>query len=203
MSIQEQCVAIQKLHHDAILQWNINGVNYQYPGFLHLVEINHACNYQLWHAEDRARRKDKGDAFVCNAKREIDQFNQQRNNAMETMDSSLYEELQPSTEPHCPLHSETPGMMIDRLSILSLKAYHMALQKERSDVDETHRVQCSQKLIIVQKQEKQLRHCLQRLLEEVYNKTRTFSVYHQFKMYNDPTLNPQLYPTNPTPPASV
>jgi hypothetical protein len=33
------------------------------------------------------------------------------------------------------LHSETTGMMIDRLSILSLKIFHMRLQTERTDVD--------------------------------------------------------------------
>ena len=34
--------------------------------------------------------------------------------------------------PDSPLHSETPGMIIDRLSILSLKVYHMRLEAGRN-----------------------------------------------------------------------
>jgi hypothetical protein len=31
------------------------------------------------------------------------------------------------------------------------------------------------------------------LLDDVAAGRRTFGVYYQFKMYNDPALNPQLY----------
>lgn len=173
--------------------WKKTEVTLNQTDFLRLVEENHAFNYQLWHAEDRARRDDMGFEFVYHAKREIDHCNQQRNNRMEAMDEWLFRTLKPAQHTTCSVHSETPGMMIDRLSILTLKAYHMALQVERVDVDTDHQQRCLTKLHTLNEQKKQLENCLHELLHDVKNQTRTFRVYHQFKMYNDPTLNPELY----------
>lgn len=184
---------IVALQQNCIIHWKKTGVELQQIDFLRLVEENHAFNYQLWHAEDRARRDDLGFEFVYQAKREIDHCNQQRNNRMEAMDEWLFHQLQPSSLPTCPVHSETPGMMIDRLSIMALKAYHMAIQVDRPDVDSTHQKTCLSKLRTIEEQQKQLQDCLQLFLHAITDKTRTFRVYHQFKMYNDPTLNPELY----------
>ncbi|QRN04934.1 DUF4254 domain-containing protein [Legionella sp. MW5194] len=186
-------VSIKQLHPHRIIEWKQQGITTREEGFLGLVEQNHAFNYQLWHAEDRARREDMGFEFVYKAKREIDYCNQQRNDRMESMDQWLYQQLEPQAADACPVHSETPGMMIDRLSILALKAYHMQEQTERSDVDESHRQTCQRKLLIIHAQQQQLLSCLAQLLDEVKNKQRTFRVYHQFKMYNDPSLNPEMY----------
>lgn len=184
---------ITKLHKNCIIQWKFSGINHQHQDFYRLVEENHAFNYQLWHAEDRARREDMGYEFVYHAKREIDQCNQLRNNRMEAMDTWLYDLLQPAEHSHCAVNSESPGMIIDRLSILSLKSYHMTLQTQRQDVDEEHRTICQSKLEIIQQQLEQLDFCLKQFLIEIQEKKRTFRVYHQFKMYNDPSLNPELY----------
>jgi len=184
---------ITNLHSQSITLWKNTGIEYKHQGFYQLVEENHAFNYQLWHAEDRARRDDLGFEFVYQAKREIDTCNQLRNNRMEAMDEWLFNALQPASPKECQVHSESPGMIIDRLSILSLKSYHMALQTDRQDVSEEHRINCRQKLDTIHQQLKQLAQCLGQLLEDVQGKNRTFRVYHQFKMYNDPNLNPQLY----------
>jgi hypothetical protein len=193
MSEQIQTSAITELHHTCINQWKTSGVSSQHKGFYLLVEENHAFNYQLWHAEDRARRDDMGSEFVYQAKREIDQCNQARNNRMEAMDTWLFKLLQPAAHDQCPVNSESPGMMIDRLSILALKSYHMALQTKRQDVNEEHRRACYDKLTVIQQQLEQLAFCLDTFFDEILAKKRTFRVYHQFKMYNDPTLNPELY----------
>lgn len=185
--------AITELHRQSIIRWKATGIEYQHQQFYQLIEENHAFNYQLWHAEDRARRDDMGFEFVYQAKREIDQCNQLRNNRMEAIDEWLFKLLQPAKPTLCPVNTESPGMIIDRLSILSLKAYHMALQTERQDVNEEHRKNCTQKLETIQQQLNQLSLCLGQLFDEVIEKTRTFRVYHQFKMYNDPNLNPELY----------
>ena len=186
-------LAITTLHKERIIYWKSNGLVYEYQGFLQLVEQNHAFNYQLWHAEDKARREDMGFEWVYKAKREIDHFNQQRNNRMEAMDEFLFHALKPESPGQCPVNSESPGMIIDRLSILSLKAYHMALQTTREEVDEPHRAACRAKLEVIHQQREQLSLCLGALINDVLAKTRTFRVYHQFKMYNDPTVNPELY----------
>lgn len=193
MSSLIQISEIAALHRDCLLQWKAHGLSLTQENFLALVEQNHAFNYQLWHAEDRARRDDKGHEFVYLAKREIDHCNQQRNNRMEAMDEWLFNQLQPAQPGHCPVHSETPGMMIDRLSILALKSYHMGLQVLREEVDEAHRLNCQAKSETIKAQQQQLLDCLAIFISEISDKKRTFRVYHQFKMYNDPNLNPQLY----------
>jgi hypothetical protein len=184
---------ITEFHAQAIIQWKADGVHLTQQGPMAHVECNHSFNFQLWHAEDRARRQDMGDAFVVKAKREIDHCNQQRNNAMEKIDQDLIQLLHPASHEACKVHSETPGMMIDRLSILSLKIYHMKEQTLRQDVEEAHLTNCLQKYQQLQTQHQQLSNCLKDLLEEVKHQTRTFRVYHQHKMYNDPSLNPELY----------
>ncbi|MBA3536326.1 MAG: DUF4254 domain-containing protein [Tatlockia sp.] len=191
-----QAREIANLHNASIVLWKNEGLALKQRNFLGLVEENHAFNYQLWHAEDRARRDDLGHEYIYLAKREIDHCNQQRNNRMEAMDEWLYNILQPAPSDHCPVHSESPGMMIDRLSILALKAYHMNLQIQRVEVEAAHRHNCQRKWQTIIAQQNQLEDCLQQLIDEIKAKTRTFRIYHQFKMYNDPALNPQLYKTN-------
>jgi hypothetical protein len=160
--------------------------------FLRLVQENHLRNFELWHEEDIARRDDLGSERVHQAKRAIDRFNQERNNFIEEMDKALVAALQPA-ESGCPKNSETPGMMIDRLSILALKEYHMREEAERDDASDEHRAKCAEKLARIRLQRADLTQCLAELLQAVAAGTRTFAVYYQFKMYNDPALNPQLY----------
>ncbi|KTC75341.1 hypothetical protein Lbir_0486 [Legionella birminghamensis] len=188
--------ALFALHGESIERWKKESLHLIHQGFFALAEENHAFNFQLWNAEDRARRDDQGYQYVYEAKREIDGFNQQRNNRMEAMDEWLFTHLSPSNATNCPVHSETPGMIIDRLSILALKTYHMALQTRREDAGEAHRLLCQRKLDTLCLQQKQLQECLRQLIHEVKTGVRTFRVYHQFKMYNDPTLNPCLYEQN-------
>ncbi|KTD54842.1 hypothetical protein Lsai_2434 [Legionella sainthelensi] len=193
MPVSIKVSEITNLHQNAITIWKASDIIFQQEDFYRLVEENHAFNFQLWHAEDRARRDDLGYEFVYQAKREIDRFNQLRNNRMEAMDEWLFKQLQPAEFNICPVNSESPGMIIDRLSILSLKSYHMSLQTKRTDATEDHRQNCSNKLIIIHQQLEQLSQCFEELLVEVRAKKRTFRIYHQFKMYNDPNLNPELY----------
>lgn len=161
-------------------------------GFKQLVEENHLMNFLLWHEEDIARRDDLGSERVHQAKRAIDGFNQQRNNLIEEMDNYLVAKLKP-LETGAPRNSETPGMIIDRLSILSLKEFHMREEAERMNASEEHRFNCSAKLARITHQRNDLTQSLHELLDDVANGHRTFGVYCQFKMYNDPALNPQLY----------
>ena len=167
-------------------------------GFLLLVQQNHLRNFQLWHEEDVARRDDLGFEPVYRAKRNIDRFNQERNNFIEEMDKFIVAALQPPTS-GCPRNSETPGMMIDRLSILALKEYHMHEETVRTDATPEHRQKCGEKLARIRTQRSDLAECLTALLDDVIARRRTFSVYFQFKMYNDPALNPQLYRKASTP----
>jgi hypothetical protein len=160
--------------------------------FSRLVEENHLRNFSLWHEEDVARRDDLGFEAIYKAKRNIDRFNQERNNFAEEMDKAIVAALAPA-ESGCPRNSETPGMMIDRLSILALKEFHMHEETVRTDVSSAHLEKCAEKLARIRRQRADLTTCLAELLDDVVARRRTFSVYYQFKMYNDPALNPQLY----------
>lgn len=151
----------------------------------------HIVNIRLWHEEDEARRRDVADAVIAGVKRRIDVHNQERNDLIERIDESILAALGPPAAT-APLHSETPGSILDRLSILALKIYHMRVEAERADAVEDHRARCRERLAVLEEQRNDLAACLEALLADVAAGRRRFRVYRQFKMYNDPELNPAL-----------
>ena len=158
------------------------------------IEDNHRNNRLLWDEEDLARRRSVPDAEIAKNKRAIDGYNQKRNDAIERMDEQLWVLfINNSNSKSARLSSETPGAMTDRLSILSLKIHHMRLQTQRKDVDAAHIESCLAKLDRLNEQRADLAACLDRLLEECARGESYFKVYRQFKMYNDPKLNPAMY----------
>ena len=156
------------------------------------IEANHWHNCLLWEQEDLARRRDVPDSEIAANKRAIDTHNQKRNDAIERIDELLLAEL-PEAKREARLSSETPGTMIDRLSILALKIHHMRLQTLRSDVERSHIEECCAKLERLLEQRSDLASCLDRLLAEAQSGESYFKIYRQFKMYNDPKLNPAMY----------
>lgn len=158
------------------------------------IEANHRYNQLLWDEEDRARRTDVPAEDIAASKRLIDQYNQQRNDAVEAIDKAILSGLGPVTlAPGARLSSETAGAMIDRLSILALKIFHMREQAQRMDASARHRQACHGKVERLMVQRADLGSCLDRLLQEAADGHAYFKMYHQFKMYNDPALNPYLY----------
>jgi hypothetical protein len=174
-----------------------------------LVEAQHAANFVLWHAEDEARRPSAGDASVAAVKREIDRVNQLRNDTAERLDALLLASLQAawpldgsirdapkqvgSMMERGEQHSETPGMMMDRLSILSLKLFHTREELDREEAPQGHRERNAERFATLQEQRDDLARCLERLWAQVCAGERYFKQYRQLKMYNDPELNPILY----------
>ena len=154
------------------------------------VEDNHACNAPLWREEDQARRTDVPDAAIVANKRAIDRFNQQRNDAIERIDEQLLQWLPAAAGAR--LHSETPGMMIDRLSILALKLRAMAQQALREEAGADHVERCRERVAALEAQRLDLAQCLQALVADCRAGRARFKVYRAFKMYNDPRLNPAL-----------
>ncbi len=157
------------------------------------IEANHFFNTNLWNEEDLARRKKVSDTEIAKNKRAIDSFNQKRNDYIEKIDDFIFENIPYLTEGRGKQNSETLGAMIDRLSILSLKIFHMSLQTVRGDVEKTHIEVCMGKLIILKKQRHDLCVCFDELLSDCQNGLRHIKLYKQFKMYNDPNLNPKMY----------
>ena len=169
------------------------------------VQANHRCNSLLWAQEDLARRTTVADGDIAANKRAIDGHNQARNDATERVDELLLVRLglvdlasarsdapQTRAPAGARLNSETAGSMIDRLSIMALKAAAMRVQTLRQDVDEVHRASSRAKLERLQEQRVDLGACLDALLDDAQAGRAYFKVYRQFKMYNDPALNPAL-----------
>ncbi|HEY4357238.1 MAG TPA: DUF4254 domain-containing protein [Acidobacteriaceae bacterium] len=156
-----------------------------------LVLRQHRANFDLWHEEDRARDPDAPDSVIAQVKHSIDRFNQLRNDLVEQIDTALLEAA--FQTPEAPLHSETPGLIIDRLSILSLKIFHTREESVRMDASEQHRIRNIARLHLLDEQRNDLAQALDELWADVNAGRRRFKLYRQLKMYNDPTLNPVLY----------
>ncbi len=191
--------AIVKLHDETTTAWHAlpdsGEDSIPADSWLARVARQHRANFDLWHIEDEARTPGATDAQLADVKRRIDRTNQLRNDLAEDLDRTLLDWLAPQRLPaeDAPLHSESPGLIIDRLSILALKLYHTREEAERSDCAPGHTDRNLARLAILTEQRADLARCLDLMWREALAGTRRFKLYRQLKMYNDPTLNPAIY----------
>src|ERR1700748_1791275 len=163
--------------------------------FLDTVIAQHLANFELWHTEDKARAPQATDRDLAEVKRAIDRINQRRNDLAEACDIVLLEQFHPLNlpRPEAELNSESPGLIIDRLSILALKIFHTAEEIQRLHAPEGHAERNSERLQILKDQRTDLADALDRLWQQTPPGKRGFKLYRQLKMYNDPALNPAVY----------
>lgn len=188
-------IDICRLHDQALVEW-YGGTSPSATGednLDSLLRAEHACNFTLWGLEDEARRLDVDDTVIAGIKRSIDGWNQRRNDLIERIDEAVLAQLPAARGAHAEQHSETAAQIIDRLSILALKIWHMSRNAGRSD-DPALAQECAGKLTVLRQQRADLAACLRRLLDDCRAGRRFFKVYRQFKTYNDPRLNPALGP---------
>ncbi len=202
---------ILRLQDDATLRWHQSptqpeapaGPTAPLPGdptptaatpeiFLQVALAQHRANFDLWHEEDKARDPLASDADLAHLKHAIDRINQRRNDLMESLDRMLLAAAG-DQNPSAPLHSESPGLILDRLSILELKAYHTAEEAHRASATDAHRDKNRSRLALLTEQRNDLAACLDALWADVHAGRRRFKLYRQLKMYNDPDLNPAVY----------
>ena len=189
---------ITQLHDQLTRHWHANAsVNATGAAneWLDRVARQHRANFDLWHIEDEARTPGAADSELASVKRRIDSINQLRNDLVEHLDRALLDWLATRQLPHpeAPLNSESPGLIIDRLSILALKIYHTREEAERPDAPTGHAERNRSRLAILEEQRADLAACLDALWSDTLAGHRRFKLYRQLKMYNDPTLNPAVY----------
>lgn len=150
-----------------------------------------------WHLEDIVRDPKVTDAQIAQIKRRIDKSNQDRTDKVEMLDDWIVEYFKDvKVEKNARLNTESAAWVLDRISILALKIFHMNEQVLRTDADQEHKDKCQMKLEILLDQKKDLSQSFDELMQDIAEGKKRIKVYRQMKMYNDEKLNPILYKKN-------
>lgn len=166
---------------------------YEKEDIRHLFYHKNWVDTVQWHLEDIIRDPEIDAHEALKIKREIDRSNQVRTDMVEFIDSyflDCYKNI--SVKPDAKINTESPAWAFDRLSILSLKIYHMREESERIEATEAHRAACADKLKVLLEQQTDLSTAIDELLEDFEKGDKYMKVYKQMKMYNDDSLNPVL-----------
>ena len=147
-----------------------------------------------WHYEDLIRDPEIDPKEGMALKRLIDASNQRRTDMVERIDDwFLAQFAAANADENATINTESPAWVVDRLSILALKIYHMREQVARDNVNPDHVEQAKAKLAVLNEQQIDLSASFNELLADIDDGKRVMKVYRQMKLYNDPATNPILY----------
>ncbi|MBL7832921.1 MAG: DUF4254 domain-containing protein [Cyclobacteriaceae bacterium] len=167
---------------------------YQTGSFEHLLYAKNWIDTVQWHLEDIIRLPEINPVEALQIKRRIDKSNQDRTDMVEKMDDYFLDQFKGVTpKSSAKINSETPAWLLDRMSILLLKIYHMKEQTERTDASAEHIAKCKAKLDVLLEQRSDMQLAFDQLMDDIRSGDRKMKVYRQMKMYNDASLNPMLY----------
>lgn len=155
-----------------------------WAGFSELLQL---INTFQWHEEDKSRVHDAGDEVLASVKRIIDASNARRVKTIEVLDAVIWKILQAGGLPvaEAPLNSESPGSIIDRITILALKLYH--IREELSTAGGTSAEEdLHARMESISEQMDDLALCLDQLLTDIVAGRRRIKLYRQVKVYKDP-----------------
>ena len=146
-------------------------------GWCPLVARLQIVNAYQWREEDRSRDPAAGDAVLAAVKRLIDASNGRRVRAVEALDAFIVGGLEATglLDPAAPLASESPGSIVDRLTVLALKRAH-ARDRDRA--------------ALLDEQWHDLLDCLDRLGADVVAGRARVKLYRQVKLYGAPGVTP-------------
>ena len=82
--------------------------------------------------------------------------------------------------------AETVGSLVDKITIIELKIYHMREQARRDDATAEFRERCERRLDVMREQRDDLAAEATRLVADMAAGRVIPKVYRQFKRYNDP-----------------
>ena len=190
-----QSESVERWHQVPMEQWSWTSADSRLEPFFALVSQQHECNFRLWHEEDKARSKTATDHQIAEVKRAIDRLNQQRNDLIEQIDDAMTEILEEAgvtPRGDAKQNTETPGSVIDRLSIMSLRIFHYREQSDQPGTSDAHKKRVSDRLELCRHQIADLTLGLQQLVDDLASGVKRHQTYRQMKMYNDPSLNPRI-----------
>lgn len=160
----------------------------------HLLYAKNWVDAVQWHYEDIIRDPHIDPVGALELKRKIDASNQVRTDMVEYIDSYFLQKYNDvKVKDDAKINTESPAWALDRLSILSLKIYHMDEEANRDDANDEHRNTCKSKLNVLLEQKQDMLTSINQLLEDIAQGNKFMKVYKQMKMYNDKSLNPVLY----------
>lgn len=142
-------------------------------------------NKMIWDLEDIARMKELGFEKIALTKSEIDKNNQLRNDTIQQIDKYIELELKNVDLGDInKYYSESPGMVIDRISIMFIRK--LEIQKILKLIKEIElKNEYFSKLAVVDEQIKLIGNFLDRYLEKISNKKCYFRIQKAVKIYND------------------
>jgi hypothetical protein len=144
---------------------------------VHLAHRLAVINTFQWHEEDRSRDLGADDTVLADVKRSIDASNRRRVQTVDALDAWYVTSLDEAgrQDPSAPLHTESAGSLVDRLSILALKLYHV---REAGAA-------MGPRLAILEEQSSDLADGLDRLQAEILAGRLRLKLYRQIKVYRD------------------
>jgi hypothetical protein len=138
----------------------------------------HANNLAQWRLEDAARNPDATDAVVASAKRSIDRLNLTRHDFVEQVDSFIDADI--AQRPGAPPATESPGMALDRLSVLIIRLHHTEVASRLPAADAGL---YAARLPALRQQLASLEAALDRFLGDLRDGERSFLPYQHLKLY--------------------
>ena len=177
-----------------------------HDGWAALAERLQLINTFQWHEEDKSRDRSDNDTRLAAVKRSIDASNRRRVKAVEAFDRFLHARLTRAglLAEAAPLHSESPGSIVDRITVLALKVFHVrealtAARRETVSPETTpdkgagaaepapdpELADLYQRLRSLTEQLVDLTECLDRLLADIAAGRIRFKLYEQVKVYRD------------------
>ncbi len=161
-----------------------------------LTQWVHYKNFVMWHLEEYVRENKRSEKEIVEAEKNIDVHNVKRLAAIEQIDIWIDNVLQSAgvvPNGDAGVNSETPGSIVDRMSILVLKIFHMQDHLSSDSLSETDRKNLSLRMRILEEQRDDLSRAMDQLLLDLRMAKKRHKVYRQFKIYNDPSFHPEVY----------